>query len=168
MPLPDHHFAGTEDISRDGIIGNYVHGNEPSHHVAYLYPYAGAAQRTQFLVRQILDSMYRPLPGGLGGNDDCGQMSAWYLFSSLGFYPVAPGSEFYVLGSPLVKSATLFLPNGNQLRIVAKNQSRKNCYVKSIRLNGKAFSDIKISHQLLQQGGLLEFEMSSRPYPNQR
>jgi len=168
MPLPDHHFAGTEDISRDGIIGNYVHGNEPSHHVAYLYPYAGAAHRTQFLVRQILDSMYRPLPGGLGGNDDCGQMSAWYLFSSLGFYPVAPGSEFYVLGSPLVKSATLSLPNGKQLRIVAKNQSRKNCYVKSIRFNGQAFSGFEISHQLLLQGGLLEFEMSSRPNPNQR
>lgn len=166
MNLPDHYFEGTEDISRDGIIGNYVHGNEPSHHVAYLYPFAGAAQRTQFLVRQILDSMYRPLPGGLGGNDDCGQMSAWYLFSALGFYPVAPGSTDYVLGSPLVKSADIQLPNGKKLRILAKNQSRKNCYVKTVRLNGKLLTDFKISHKQLTDGGLLEFEMSVSPPPN--
>lgn len=163
MPLPDHHFAGTEDISRDGIIGNYVHGNEPSHHVAYLYPFAGASHRTQFLVRQILDSMYRPLPGGLGGNDDCGQMSAWYLFSALGFYPVAPASSDYVLGSPLVKSAEISLPNGQKLRIVAKNQSRQNPYVKSIKLNGRMLNNFQISHSQLLQGGLLEFEMSRTP-----
>lgn len=163
MPLPDHHFAGTEDISRDGIIGNYVHGNEPSHHVAYLYPFAGAPHRTQYLVRQILDSMYRPLPGGLGGNDDCGQMSAWYLFSSLGFYPVAPGSDTYVLGSPLVKSAAIQLPNGQTLRIVAKNQSRRNCYVKAVRLNGKLLQGFEIRHAQLTAGGLLEFDMSNKP-----
>ncbi len=163
MSLPDHYFAGTEDISRDGIIGNYVHGNEPSHHVAYLYPYANAAHRTQFLVRQIMDSMYRPLPGGLGGNDDCGQMSAWYLFSALGFYPVAPGSAMYVLGSPLVKSAELTLPNGKNLRIVAKNQSRKNCYVNSIKLNGQRLTTFEISHAQLLNGGLLEFEMHNLP-----
>ncbi len=163
MPLPDHHFAGTEDISRDGIIGNYVHGNEPSHHVAYLYPFAGAPHRTQALVRQIIDSMYRPTPDGLGGNDDCGQMSAWYLFSSLGFYPVAPGSDQYVLGSPLVKSALISFPNGNKLEISAKNQGKGRVYVKTVRLNGQLLKGHLISHDQLTAGGKLEFELSAKP-----
>src|ERR1700744_2658198 len=104
--------AETEDITRDGIIGNYVHGNEPSHHVAYLYNWTDQPWKTQERVRMILKKQYRPTPDGLGGNDDCGQMSAWYIFSALGFYPVAPGSDRYSIGSPSVNSAVLNLENG--------------------------------------------------------
>jgi predicted alpha-1,2-mannosidase len=98
MHLPDEFFAETEDITRDGIIGNYVHGNEPAHHAAYLYNWTDAPWKTQERVRMILQKMYKPASDGLGGNDDCGQMSAWYIFSSLGFYPVCPGSTEYALG----------------------------------------------------------------------
>ena len=107
MHLPDEFFAETEDITRDGIIGNYVHGNEPAHHAAYLYNWTDDPWKTQERVRMILRNQYRPTPDGLGGNDDCGQMSAWYLFTALGFYPVAPGSGEYALGSPVIKTASL-------------------------------------------------------------
>ncbi len=96
MHLPDEFFAETEDITREGIIGNYVHGNEPAHHAAYLYNWTDTPWKTQERVRMILKNQYRPTPDGLGGNDDCGQMSAWYLFIALGFYPVAPGSDRYL------------------------------------------------------------------------
>jgi predicted alpha-1,2-mannosidase len=107
MNLPDKYFAETEDITRDGIIGNYVHGNEPSHHVAYLYNWTDKPWKTQERIRMILPRMYKPTPDGLGGNDDTGQMSAWYIFSSMGFYPVAPGSADYSLGSPSVNNAVI-------------------------------------------------------------
>ncbi|RYY94537.1 MAG: glycoside hydrolase family 92 protein, partial [Chitinophagaceae bacterium] len=162
MELPDKYFEQTEDISRDGIIGNYVHGNEPSHHVPYLYNWAGAPWKTQQWVRHILPRMYRPGPGGLGGNDDCGQMSAWYLFSALGFYPVAPGSGEYAIGSPLVRSATLRL-GGNTLRIEAAGQSPQNIYVQSVSLNGKALTRPFISHADLVKGGTLRFVMGPAP-----
>ncbi len=103
MHLPDEFFAETEDITREGIIGGYVHGNEPAHHVAYFYNWTDQPWKTQERVRKILKMQYKPTPDGLGGNDDCGQMSAWYIFSSLGFYPVAPGSDEYALGRPLVE-----------------------------------------------------------------
>src|SRR5436190_9723748 len=117
MHLPDEFFAETEDITRDGIIGGYIHGNEPAHHVAYLYDWTDDAWKTQERVRMILEHQYKPTPDGLGGNDDCGQMSAWYLFSALGFYPVAPASGEYMLGSPAVKTAALKLENGRVLNI---------------------------------------------------
>lgn len=163
MRLPDKYFENTEDITRDGIIGNYVHGNEPSHHVAYLYNWTNSPWKTQERVRMILENQYHPTPDGLGGNDDCGQMSAWYLFSALGFYPVCPGDVNYQLGSPLVETAKIHLENGNQIEIIAKNQSAKNVYVKNVKWNGVLINDYKISHLEMIKGGKLEFEMSAKP-----
>jgi predicted alpha-1,2-mannosidase len=163
MHLPDEFFAETEDITREGIIGNYVHGNEPSHHVAYLYNWADAPQKTQEKVRMILKNQYRPTPDGLGGNDDCGQMSAWFLFSSLGFYPVAPGSDRYALGSPAIKTAILKLENGKTLTIEANNQSDKNIYVEKILVNGKQINRNYITHAEIMNGGKITFYMSDKP-----
>ncbi|MBD3582295.1 GH92 family glycosyl hydrolase [Flavobacterium selenitireducens] len=163
MQLPDKYFENTEDITRDGIIGNYVHGNEPSHHVAYLYDYLGQPWKTQERVRMILRKMFHSGPDGLGGNDDTGQMSAWYIFSSLGFYPVAPGSDEYAFGSPLVKKATLKFENGKTLVISAKNQSEKNVYVSKIELNGKEIPRDFVKHSQLVGGGELTFYMSNKP-----
>lgn len=163
MHLPDEFFAETEDITREGIIGNYVHGNEPSHHVAYLYNWTDEPWKTQERVRMILNNQYRPTPDGLGGNDDCGQMSAWYLFSALGFYPVAPGSDQYSLGSPLVKNAVIRLENGRTLTIEAKDQSEKNVYVKRATLNGKRIDRRYITHAELMGGGILVFQMDDEP-----
>lgn len=163
MYLPDKFFAETEDITREGIIGNYVHGNEPAHHVAYLYNWAGQPWKTQERVRMILEKQYKATPDGLGGNDDCGQMSAWYLFSSLGFYPVAPGSNVYSLGSPAVVEATLNLENGKAFRIIARNQSKRNVYVQRAELNGKPLKSLTISHDEIMNGGTLTFYMGSKP-----
>lgn len=163
MYLPDQFFAETEDITREGIIGNYVHGNEPAHHVAYLYNWAGHPWKTQERVRMILKKQYQPTPDGLGGNDDCGQMSAWYIFSSLGFYPVAPGSDLYSLGSPAIRTALISLENGNTLEIEAKNQSDKNVYVQKVEWNGKALNRFYLTHHELIQGGKLTFTMTSKP-----
>jgi len=163
MTLPDKYFEDTEDITRDGIIGNYVHGNEPSHHVAYLYNWVGQPYKTQQRVRMILDAMYKPTPDGLGGNDDTGQMSAWYIFSSLGFYPVAPGSDVYALGSPKIKEATLTLENGKTFTISAKNQSAKNVYVSKVELNGKSLNGTFIKHADITNGGNFVFYMGSKP-----
>jgi len=162
MNLPDKYFAETEDITRDGIIGNYVHGNEPSHHVAYLYNWTNQPWKTQERVRMILPKMYKPTPDGLGGNDDTGQMSAWYIFSSLGFYPFAPGSDQYSLGSPAVGGAVIQLPEGKTLEIIAKNQSDKNVYVKEVLLNGKPLNQHFITHQQIMNGGKLVFVMSGK------
>jgi predicted alpha-1,2-mannosidase len=163
MYLPDKYFAETEDITRDGIIGNYVHGNEPAHHVAYLYNFAGQPWKTQQRVRMILKNQYKPAPDGLGGNDDCGQMSAWYLFSALGFYPVAPGSAVYQLGSPAINKAVIQLENGNSFTIEANNQSDKNVYVQKVLLNGKQLDQPVISHEEIMKGGTLTFFMSDKP-----
>ncbi|MGI4805926.1 MAG: GH92 family glycosyl hydrolase, partial [Janthinobacterium lividum] len=160
MNLPDKYFAETEDITRDGIIGNYVHGNEPSHHVAYLYNWTNQPWKTQERIRMILPKMYKPTPDGLGGNDDTGQMSAWYIFSSLGFYPFAPGSDQYSLGSPAVDGATIQLAEGKTLEIIAKNQSAKNVYVKEVLLNGQALNRNYITHSEILGGGKLVFVMS--------
>lgn len=160
MHLPDAFFAETEDITRDGIIGGYVHGNEPSHHVAYLYNWTSQPWKTQERVRMILKNQYHTGPDGLGGNDDAGQMSAWYIFSSLGFYPVAPGSAVYQIGSPAVKAATLHLENGKTFSIVVKNQGDANVYVQQIELNGKALKHFSITHDEIMEGGELVFYMS--------
>lgn len=163
MHLPDKFFADTEDITREGIIGGYVHGNEPAHHVAYLYNFAEQPWKTQAQIRKILEMQYKPTPDGLGGNDDCGQMSAWYMFSSLGFYPIAPGSDEYSIGSPLIENAILHLENGKIFEIEAKDQSEKNIYVKKIELNGKVVKDFKIKHQDIMNGGKLVFWMTDKP-----
>jgi predicted alpha-1,2-mannosidase len=163
MHLPDEFFAETEDITREGIIGNYIHGNEPSHHVAYLYNWADAPHKTQEKVRMILKNQYHAAPDGLGGNDDCGQMSAWFLFSSLGFYPVAPGSDRYALGSPAIKTAILKLENGKTLTIEAQNQTDKNVYVEKVLINGKLINRNYIMHAEIMNGGKLTFLMSDKP-----
>jgi predicted alpha-1,2-mannosidase len=161
MHLPDEFFAGTEDITRDGIIGGYIHGNEPAHHVAYLYNWTGDAWKTQERVRMILDHQYKAAPDGLGGNDDCGQMSAWYIFSALGFYPVAPASGHYALGSPAVKTAVLKLENGRTLTIEARGQGEKNVYVSKVILNGKELNDF-LTYADIAGGGRLVFQMSDK------
>jgi len=163
MHLPDEFFAETEDITREGIIGNYVHGNEPSHHVAYLYNWTDEPWKTQERVRMIMKNQYRAAPDGLGGNDDCGQMSAWYLFTALGFYPVAPGSDRYALGSPAVKNAVLKLENGRTLTIEAPNQSERNVYVQKVTVNGRTLDRDYITHAEIMGGGKITFFMSERP-----
>ena len=160
MEIDDKYIAKHEDITRDGIIGNYVHGNEPGHHIPYLYNWTGHPEKAQSRVRMIMDTMYGPTVDGLCGNDDAGQMSAWYIFSSLGFYPVTPGSADYALGSPAIKEAKLNLANGKTLIIKANNQSKTNVYVKSVELNGQPIEGNQINHNDLMQGGNLIFEMS--------
>ncbi|MEO5715471.1 MAG: GH92 family glycosyl hydrolase [Luteolibacter sp.] len=145
------------DIS--GMIGQYVHGNEPSHHVAYLYNYADTPWKTQELIPQILKSQYRNAPDGLCGNDDCGQMSAWYIFSTLGFYPVNPASGVFDIGVPSFASASIKL-NGKSFDIKAHGLSPTNKYIKSVKLNGKPLAGYQISYAEIMQGGLLEFEMT--------
>jgi predicted alpha-1,2-mannosidase len=162
MYLPDKYFAETEDITREGIIGTYVHGNEPAHHVAYLYNFAGKPYKTQELVRKILANQYKPTVDGLGGNDDCGQMSAWYIFSALGFYPVAPGSDEYQIGSPIINKAKINVGNGNILNITVNNQSEKNKYVKSVSINGRKINGTTINHKDIMNGGDLVFVMTNK------
>ncbi|MFD2036313.1 GH92 family glycosyl hydrolase [Belliella marina] len=163
MELPEKYFEKTEDITKEGIIGNYVHGNEPSHHVVYLYNWTNQPHKAQDKIRNILKTMYKNSPDGLGGNDDFGQMSAWYIFSALGFYPVAPGSTQYALGSPLVKSARIPLSNGKTFQVTTKNQGEDRAYVKAVYLNGKALKSPFIDHKDIIAGGVLEFHMDKKP-----
>ena len=143
-----------------GYIGQYVHGNEPSHHVPYLYQYIGRPEKTEARVRQIMRELYSPTPDGIVGNEDAGQMSAWYVFSALGFYPVNPSSLEYVFGSPLVERAKLRLPGRKTLQIVAHNQSAQNIFVEKILYNGQEVVTPSIKHQQLMSGGKLEFYMT--------
>ena len=161
MDIDEKYIAKNEDITRDGIIGNYVHGNEPGHHIPYLYNWTGHPEKTQERVRMIMDTMYDSSVEGLCGNDDAGQMSAWYVFSSLGFYPVTPGSEDYAIGSPLITEATIHLNNGKILHIKATNQSEKNIYVKRVTFNGKLIENNTLQHNTLVNGGKLIYEMSA-------
>jgi predicted alpha-1,2-mannosidase len=163
MHLPDKYFENTEDITRDGIIGNYVHGNEPSHHVVYLYNWTNSPWKAQDKIRMILKKMYRNGADGLGGNDDFGQMSAWYIFSSLGFYPVAPGSDEYALGSPLVKNAVFNLENGKTFEVETINQSDRNVFVSKVLLNGKQLDKPFLKHADVVNGGKITFYMSAKP-----
>lgn len=151
----------SSDIS--GLIGQYAHGNEPSHHIAYLYNYAGAPWKTQAIVRQIMETQYNNTPSGLCGNEDCGQMSAWYVFSAAGLYPVNPASGIYALGSPLFKQVILPGAEGKTLTITAKNNSQQNKYIQKATLNGKALNRSYITHQEILSGGQLILEMGSRP-----
>jgi predicted alpha-1,2-mannosidase len=152
-------YADVEDIS--GMIGQYIHGNEPSHHLAYLYMYAGAPVRTQARLKQIVDSQYKPSPDGLVGNDDLGQMSAWLVFTGLGFYPVAPASNQYVLGRPFVDKAILHLPNGKLLTIDSVGMSDKQSFLKDVVLNGRSIDRSYVTHDDLMHGGELKFVFSS-------
>ena len=142
-----------------GLIGQYAHGNEPSHHVTYLYALAGRPERTQELIRQIFDTQYRPEPDGLCGNDDCGQMSAWYMFSAMGFYPVDPVSGNYVFGAPQMPKIVLNLANGKTFTVIAEGISEENKYVESITLNGEPYTKNYISHEDIMNGGTLVFKM---------
>ena len=152
--------ANLADVT--GLIGQYAHGNEPSHHVAYLYALAGQPQRTQELVRQICDELYQPRPDGLSGNDDCGQMSAWYMLSCMGIYPVNPVSGEYVLGAPQMPRIVLALPNGRTLTIEAKGIGQAQKYVKRILWNGRPYKAASIAHSELVKGGTLTFEMTDK------
>jgi predicted alpha-1,2-mannosidase len=163
MYLDDKYFSETEDVTRAGLIGNYVHGNEPSHHVAYLYNWTSQPWKTQERVHNIVKTMYRNQPDGLCGNDDCGQMSAWYVFSCLGFYPVCPGTAEYAIGSPCVSTATVKLEGGKALVIRANGLNDKNIYVRSVTLNGKPLGRLFLDHADLVAGGELIFNMSAKP-----
>ncbi|WP_440315387.1 GH92 family glycosyl hydrolase [Leyella stercorea] len=144
-----------------GLIGQYAHGNEPSHHVAYLYALAGRPSRTQELIREIFDTQYHPTVDGLCGNDDCGQMSAWYMLSAMGFYPVNPVSGEYVFGAPQMPKIVLHLPEGKTFTVVADGISAENKYVDYILLNGKKYNKTSISHNTIMQGGTLVYKMCS-------
>ena len=150
-----------------GLIGMYAHGNEPCHHVAYLYTYAGQPWKTQARIRHVASSLYNNSVGGLCGNDDCGQTSAWYVFSALGIYPVDPASGVYVLGSPIADRITFKLDSkfyqGRTFTMVAKNNSAQNVYIQSAKLNGKPLNRSWISHQEITAGGKLELTMGATP-----
>ena len=153
--------SGREQQDISGLIGQYAHGNEPSHHMAYLYNFINEPFESQAKIRQILKEQYRNSPDGISGNEDCGQMSAWYVFSALGFYPVTPGSNEYILGSPLVKKAKIHLENGRVFEIRAPESNEANVYVGGVLLNGAEHRKSAISHESIAQGGVLEFQMQS-------
>ena len=141
----------------------YWHGNEPCHQVAFLFNYAGQPWKTQQAVRHILETEYLNEPGGLSGNDDAGQMSAWYVFASLGFYPVCPGTPYYILASPTFETATLHLENGKTFTLKAKQTSKENCYIQQVSLNGQPYTRNYITHEDILQGGVMEFVMGNKP-----
>ncbi len=153
-------YSHAEDIS--GLIGQYIHGNEPSHHVAYLYDYAGQPWRTQARLKQIVESQYKPTPEGLAGNDDLGQMSAWLVFTALGFYPVTPGSNQYVIGRPFVEKAEMMV-DGKRFSVVADGLSDANAYVGTVTLNGKPLARSYITDAEIRAGGELRFTMQATP-----
>ena len=202
MYIPDEFFAETEDVTREGMLGGYVHGNEPSHHIPYLYMWTTEPWKTQYWVREIMNRMYgetlcgnddrgshsSPKLGevaqprsatlwsqraggvcqdleipGLCGNDDCGQMSAWYVFSAMGFYPVCPGSGQYILGAPYLPYLKVRMGSGKYLEIKASNVSDRNRYIHSVRLNGKPHTRAYLTYQEIMDGGVLEFDMCSKP-----
>lgn len=153
-------YKKSADIS--GMIGQYVHGNEPSHHIPYLFALADRPDRTAEIVREICSTLYTTAPDGLCGNDDCGQMSAWYVFSSMGFYPLDPNSLEYVLGAPQVERVVMTLPDGKKFEVVAHGLSEENKYVKSVKLNGKPYNKKTLSHADILAGGKLEFFMGAK------
>lgn len=153
-------------IDITGLIGQYAHGNEPSHHVAYLYNYAGQPHKTQEKVHEIMTTLYTTQPDGLCGNEDCGQMSAWYVYSAIGFYPVNPAGGVYVFGKPMLDKADLKI-GANTFTIEAHNLSKENIYIQSIKLNGEKYNKLYITHQDIVKGGKLEFEMGAQPSTNE-
>lgn len=156
-------MTGRNQADVTGLIGQYAHGNEPSHHAAYLYNYVGSPWKSQKLVNQIMYNLYTSAPDGLCGNEDCGQMSAWYVFSALGFYPVCPGDNKYIIGSPLFDKMTVKLGNGAELVVIAKNRSKEACYIQSVKLNGKSYNKSYILYDDIKNGAVLEFVMGTKP-----
>lgn len=156
-------LSGREQADITGLIGQYAHGNEPSHHMAYLYNYTNAPHKTQFYTDKILNELYNSTPDGLSGNEDCGQMSAWYVLSSLGIYQVCPGKPFYDFGRPIIDQASIKLENGNVLDIKTVNNSIENKYIQSIKFNGESYLQNGITHEELMQGGQLVFVMGTKP-----
>ena len=154
--------SGSHQVDITGLIGQYAHGNEPSHHMAYLYNFVNKPFKTQEKTRQILTELYTNSPDGISGNEDCGQMSAWYIFSSLGFYPVTPGSNQYIIGSPLFDKATINLENGKSFTVEAIDNSSENKYIKSATLNGENYEFSFINHKDIINGGSLVFEMADK------
>jgi predicted alpha-1,2-mannosidase len=157
-----------EEASMDitGLIGQYAHGNEPSHHTTYMYAYSGEPYKIADKVRYINNELYTDKPDGLSGNEDCGQMSAWHIFSSLGFYPVNPSNGAYVFGSPLFDEATIGLPENKKFTIIANENSDDNIYIQSVELNGKEYKYSYITHKDIMQGGELVFNMGPNPNLN--
>jgi len=154
-------FEHMEDIT--GLIGWYAHGNEPSHHVAYLCAYAGQPWRTQARLQQIMRSQYAARPDGLAGNDDLGQMSAWYVFTALGFYPVTPASNQYIIGRPFLPHATLVLPNGKRFSILADGLDDAHPYIGGVTLNGRPLKRAFLRHAEIMAGGELRFTLQAEP-----
>ena len=152
-------MCGLPEINITGLIGQYAHGNEPSHHIAYEYNYVGQPWKTQEMVRRIMSELYRPAPDGLSGNEDCGQMSAWYVLSAVGIYPVCPGADHYAIGSPIADKAVIHFENGKSLTIVAHNNSKQNVYIQNAKLNGVDYAKTYITYSDVVNGGVLEFEM---------
>jgi predicted alpha-1,2-mannosidase len=155
--------TGNNQADVTGLIGQYAHGNEPSHHAAYLYNYAGHPWKTQEIVRKIMNEQYSEKPDGLCGNEDCGQMSAWYVMSSLGFYPTNPAAGIYDFGSPLFDTVIIQMENGNSFTVIAHNNSAENIYIQSVKLNGQAYEYNYIKHEDISKGGKLEFFMGAQP-----
>ncbi|HKK39673.1 MAG TPA: GH92 family glycosyl hydrolase, partial [Cryomorphaceae bacterium] len=155
--------VGRHQADITGLIGQYAHGNEPSHHMAYLYNFVNKPPKTQERVREILTTLYTNTPDGISGNEDCGQMSAWYVFSALGFYPVTPGSNQYIIGTPLMEKATINLENGNRFTVETKGYDKDFKYIKSASLNGEPLKRSYLLHGELMAGGLLVFELSPSP-----
>ncbi|MBO3098755.1 GH92 family glycosyl hydrolase [Gelidibacter sp. DF109] len=157
-----------DNISADitGLIGQYAHGNEPSHHIAYMFNHANQPWRTQYWARQIMDTQYNTTPNGLSGNEDCGQMSAWYVLSSIGLYPMNPASAEYEIGTPIFEKATIKLSDNKTFVIEAEHVSDKNFYIQSATLNGKDFNQTRISHEDILKGGTLHFVMGDQPNKN--
>ena len=159
-----HPAEGDElPIFSTGMIGQYAHGNEPGHHVAYLFNKVGQPWKTQKYVAQIMHDLYTNTPAGLCGNEDCGQMSAWYVFSAMGFYPVDPVSGLYEIGTPMFPRMQLHLAGGKTFTVVARNVSRENIYIRSVKLNGAPYAKCYITHQQIMEGATLELEMGSEP-----
>ncbi|MGL5937170.1 MAG: GH92 family glycosyl hydrolase [Phocaeicola sp.] len=150
-------------IFSTGMIGQYAHGNEPSHHVIYLYNKVGEPWKTQKYVAQVMHDLYKNTPDGLCGNEDCGQMSAWYIFSAMGFYPIDPATGVYEIGTPLFPELTLHLPNKKTFKVLANGVTPENIYIQSVKLNGVPYSSSSLTHSQLMDGGVLEFEMGNKP-----
>lgn len=161
----DSYYGGVIHEIREMQImnmGNYAHGNQPIQHMIYLYNYSGEPWKAQYWVREVMDKLYNPNPDGYCGDEDNGQTSAWYVFSALGFYPVCPGTDEYILGSPLFKSVTLNLENGKKVVIKADNDKSKR-YVSSMTVNGKNYTKNYITHETLMKGAVVNYKMSKTP-----
>ncbi len=154
---------GDVNGNASGFIGQYAHGNEPSHHIIYMYDFVGQPWKTQALAAKVMKELYTDQPSGYCGNEDCGQMSAWYIFSSMGFYPFNPSNGVYTIGAPILKSAELNLENGKTFKTTAENVSDKNIYIQSVKLNGKVYNKTYLLYKDIENGGILEFKMGTKP-----